>query len=96
MGLEAQADEAAGALSFGQQKLLSIAMLLMTDARLLVLDEPFAGLAPRMVRHISEVLLNLRTEGHAILLVEHKMDEATRISDETFVLEEGRLKPCTP
>lgn len=93
VGLETQADEAAGALSFGQQKLLSIAMLLMTDARLLVLDEPFAGLAPRMVRHISEVLVKLRDEGHSILLVEHNVAEATRISDQTFVLEEGRLKP---
>lgn len=89
--LAEQAGSTAGALSFGQQKLLNIAMLWMNNAELFVMDEPFAGVAPSMVDHVAEVLLNLRANGHSILLVDHNTTIATSISNATYLLRDGRL-----
>lgn len=91
VGLSARANDMAGSLSLGQQKLLSVAMLLMSDPELLLLDEPFAGVSPTMVLHIAEVLRALKARGHTILLIEHNTGVARSISDQILELRSGRM-----
>jgi len=92
IGLDGKLQETSGALSYGQQKLLSIGMLLMNDAKLLLLDEPFAGVNAKMVDAISDVLLRLKESGKTILLVEHNRTKATEISDKVLYLVKGRIE----
>lgn len=82
----------AGAMSGGEQQQLAIARALMADPRLLMLDEPSLGLAPRFVRMVMETLCDLRLEGHTILLVEQNVAEALRIADRVYVLQVGELR----
>lgn len=91
VGLTGKLQETAGSLSFGQQKLLSIGMLLMNDAELLILDEPFAGVNAKMVDHTSEVLASLKEQGKTIFLIEHNRVKAEKISDQVFTLEKGKI-----
>lgn len=81
----------AGSLSFGQQKLLSIGMLLMNEAELLIIDEPFAGVNSLMIDHISEVLLELKRQGRTICLIEHNRTKAEAISDRILTLAKGNV-----
>jgi len=92
IGLAGKLQKTAGALSYGQQKLLSIGMLLMNDAELLLLDEPFAGVNAKMVDAISELLLQLKERGKTVLLVEHNRSKATEISYKVLHLVKGRIQ----
>jgi branched-chain amino acid transport system ATP-binding protein len=84
-------DEPAGNLSGGQQQMLAIARGLMLQPRLLLLDEPSLGLAPRLVQDIFRVLAGLRESGAAILLVEQNARLSLAIADRGYVLERGRI-----
>jgi ABC-type branched-subunit amino acid transport system ATPase component len=77
-------------LSGGQRQMLAIARALMTDPRLLVLDEPTAGLAPKLVDEVFERLRQLAASGVAVLMVEQNAKGALRQSDRGVVLVEGR------
>ncbi|HEY6960199.1 MAG TPA: ABC transporter ATP-binding protein [Candidatus Limnocylindria bacterium] len=81
----------ASALSGGQQQILAIARGLMSRPRILMLDEPSLGLAPRVVREIFDVLTHLRSEGMSILLVEQNARDSLAIADHAYVLETGRI-----
>jgi len=96
VGLSSRANDMAGGLSLGQQKLLSISMLRMSDPQVLLLDEPFAGVAPTMVAHIASVLVKLKELGHAILLIEHNTTIAERISDQVMEMHNGRARTLKP
>ncbi|HLT25629.1 MAG TPA: ABC transporter ATP-binding protein [Zeimonas sp.] len=89
-GLAAQADREAGALSHGQKRQLEIAMCLATAPRVLVLDEPLAGMGAEESERMLSLLEGLKSE-HAILLVEHDMDAVFRVSDEITVMVNGRV-----
>jgi neutral amino acid transport system ATP-binding protein len=89
--LGSKSDRLAGSLSLGEKKLLSISMLLMNDARLLLLDEPFSGVNPDTIERISEILVELRGEGRAIFMIEHKIRFAEAISDHQFKIESHRI-----
>jgi branched-chain amino acid transport system ATP-binding protein len=78
-------------LSGGQQQQVAIARGLMSCPKMLLLDEPFVGLAPDMVEHVVEVLKRLRDEGLAILFIDQNVDLALAISDQLSVLESGRV-----
>jgi len=80
----------AAALSGGQKKLLEIGRALMAEPRLLLLDEPVAGVNPTLAREIGEHLRALVAEGITILLIEHQMDAISRLCDHVVVLAEGR------
>lgn len=90
IGLKEKREHHAGGLSYGQQKLLEIARCLASEPKLLLLDEPFAGLNPIMANKVAEVLTRLKNEGKTILLVEHNVGLVTRICDELVVLDYGK------
>src|SRR5262249_17434104 len=83
-------DSPAAELSGGQKKLLEIGRALMAEPRLILLDEPVAGVNPALSREIGEHLRALVAEGITILLIEHQMDAISRLCDHVVVLAEGR------
>ena len=80
-----------GVLSGGQQQMLAIGRCLMGNPRLLLLDEPSEGLAPRIVEHLGEQIDRLKQEGLAIVLAEQNLDFALALSDRVHVLEKGAI-----
>jgi neutral amino acid transport system ATP-binding protein len=90
--LDGHADEYAGVLSGGQRKLLDFARVLMAEPRLVLLDEPMAGVNPTLGRQLVEHVLRLRTEaGMTFLFVEHDLDIVMEASDGVIVMNEGRV-----
>jgi ABC-type branched-subunit amino acid transport system ATPase component len=90
VGLTDMADQPAGALSAGQQRLLTIARALATGGELLVLDEPGAGLNQVEKGQLAEVIGSLRADGKTIIFVEHDMTLVGRLADRLIVLADGR------
>ncbi|WP_234729936.1 branched-chain amino acid ABC transporter ATP-binding protein/permease [Acidocella facilis] len=90
VGLEQRAAEQCVNLSHGEQRLLEIAISLATDANLLLLDEPLAGLA-QADRQVVGALIRRLAEAHAVLLIEHDMDRVLTLSDRITVLHQGAL-----
>ena len=81
----------ARALSGGQQQMLAIGRALMSHPRLLLLDEPTLGLAPLIVRQIFAILRKLNQEGMTILLIEQNANQALKLSEYSYILENGRI-----
>ena len=85
-----------GTLSGGEQQMLAIGRALMLKPRLLILDEPSMGLAPKLVRAIFAIIRQIREEGLSILLVEQNARQALRIADRAYVLENGHIALSGP
>ena len=90
VGLEDRAAEPCANLSHGEQRLLEIAIALATDAKLLLLDEPLAGLA-EVDREVVGALIRQLAATHAVLLIEHDIDRVLALSDRITVLHQGRV-----
>ncbi len=88
-GLSAKAAVAAGALAFGQRRMVEIARAMATEPRLMLLDEPASGLNTRETDELARLIRKIRDKGITILLVEHDMTMVMDISDEIFVLHNG-------
>ncbi|MFV0482345.1 MAG: ABC transporter ATP-binding protein [Campylobacteraceae bacterium] len=82
----------AGNLSGGEQQMLAISRALMSEPKLLMLDEPSLGLAPKIVGEVFETIVRLRNEGITILLVEQNAFAALKISDYAYVMENGKIE----
>ena len=91
VGLENYADEQAGALSYGGQRLLEIVRALASDAKLLLLDEPVAGMNTKEKAEFDELLKRILDRGVTILMIEHDMELVMDICDYLYVLEYGKL-----
>ena len=89
--LDHMRDEYAGSLSGGQRKLLEMARALMTEPRLVMLDEPMAGVNPALKQSLNAHVRGLRDEGMTVLFVEHDMDMVHDISDWVIVMAEGQV-----
>jgi branched-chain amino acid transport system ATP-binding protein len=81
----------AGTLSGGEQQMLAIGRALVARPRLLLMDEPSLGLAPKFVTRIFQTLRELKQEGKTILLVEQNARQALQVADQAYVMERGRI-----
>ncbi len=81
----------AGTLSGGEQQMLAVGRALMASPKILMMDEPSLGLAPRLVKDIFDIIIMLREQGNTILLVEQNAKKALEIADYGYVLETGEL-----
>ncbi len=90
-GLEKMVQAQAGVLSGGQRKLLELSRALMTNPRMLLLDEPMAGVNPRLVETLLQHMLDVRDEGTTLLFVEHDMDVVAGMSDDVVCMATGRI-----
>ena len=88
--LAARAQQLGGVLSHGEKQWLEIGMLLMQDPRILLLDEPAAGMSDEETERTAELLLSLEGE-HSIIVVEHDMDFVASIARKVTVLHEGSV-----
>jgi branched-chain amino acid transport system ATP-binding protein len=91
VGLAHRAGEAAGALPYGEQRLVELAVALAARPRLLLLDEPAAGMTGTEKESVSRLILRVRAEGVTVFLVEHDMRVVMGISDRVIVLNHGRV-----
>ncbi|WP_235497120.1 MULTISPECIES: ABC transporter ATP-binding protein [unclassified Agreia] len=85
-----------GALSGGEQQMLAIGRALLTNPRLLVMDEPSEGLAPAVVDHLADVFRRVVSEGQAVLLVEQNLRFAAELCDRILVMVNGRIAADLP
>jgi len=81
----------AGALSGGQQQMLAVGQGIVRRPKLLILDEPSAGLAPVLIDRVLEVVESLRAKGAAILLIEQAVEKALRVADRVYVMVHGKI-----
>jgi branched-chain amino acid transport system ATP-binding protein len=89
--LRERQNQLSGTLSGGEQQMLAISRALMSQPRMLLLDEPSLGLAPLVIRDIFDAIRNLRKEGLTILLVEQMAKQALGVADRAYVLEVGKI-----
>jgi branched-chain amino acid transport system ATP-binding protein len=81
-------------LSGGQQKMVALARALMAGTRMLLLDEPFEGLAPALARRLAEVLANLKSEGISVLIAESNEVHVVDLLSHAFRIERGSVSPA--
>lgn len=80
-----------GQLSGGERQMLAVGRALMIDPELILMDEPSEGLAPVMVQHLEEIVIDLRKAGLSILLVEQNLYSALATSERIYVLDTGKI-----
>jgi len=86
-----QRDDQAGSLSHGQKQWLEVAMVLVQKPRLLLLDEPVAGMTQKERLHTGELITNIALEGTTVLVIEHDMDFVRRFAHKVTVMHEGKI-----
>jgi branched-chain amino acid transport system ATP-binding protein len=89
--LKTRSNQKAGSLSGGEQQMLAIGRAVMSQPRMLMLDEPSMGLSPLMVKHMFELIKVLHTQKSTILLVEQNVYQSLRIAERAYVLKNGKI-----
>jgi branched-chain amino acid transport system ATP-binding protein len=89
--LKERFEQRAGTMSGGEQQMLAIGRALMSKPKLLLLDEPSLGLAPIIIQQIFDIIEQLRKDGVTIFLVEQNANQALKLADRGYVLENGRI-----
>ncbi|AGA70453.1 amino acid/amide ABC transporter ATP-binding protein 2, HAAT family [Desulfitobacterium dichloroeliminans LMG P-21439] len=89
--LEERSKQPGKKLSGGEQQMLAIGRAMMTEPDLLLMDEPFEGLAPTIIKEIGEKIFNLKNSGLSILLVEQNIRFATKIADFIYIMNKGKI-----
>ena len=89
--LKERFDQRAGTMSGGEQQMLAIGRALMSKPQLLLLDEPSLGLAPIIIQQIFDIIEQLRKDGVTVFLVEQNANQALKLADRAYVLENGRI-----
>ena len=89
--LEERRFQLAGTMSGGEQQMLALGRAMMTDCRVILLDEPSMGLSPLLVKEVFRVIKEINAKGTTILLVEQNANMALKIADRGYVLENGRI-----
>ncbi len=90
--MEERRDQLAGTLSGGEQQMCAIGRALMSGPKLLLLDEPSAGLAPVVVQSIMQMVKRICAEGYTVLIVEQNIRQVLKVVDRAYLLETGRIK----
>lgn len=90
--LDDRKKQLADTLSGGERQMLAIARSLMTRPKLILLDEPSSGLAPRIVSRVFEFVRKIKAQGYAILMVEQNVRKALQLSDRAYLMESGRVQ----
>ncbi|MFA4917949.1 MAG: ABC transporter ATP-binding protein [Thermodesulfovibrionales bacterium] len=91
VGLREKADDLAGSLSYGQQKLLSLACCFALEPSVLLLDEPVAGVNQEMIINILTLIRRLKETGIAVFFIEHNLGAVMEVSDRLIVMDEGSI-----
>lgn len=91
VGLSGKENSPAESLSFGQQKLLAIARLLTGGHKILLLDEPTAGVNPAMIKPLLKLIEKIVEDGRTVVFIEHNMTVVLKISDWLYFLDEGKI-----
>jgi branched-chain amino acid transport system permease protein len=91
VGLADHAEKLAGALAFGDQKLLALARVLATEADVLLLDEPASGIDMEWIERMLEAIVRVRDEGKSVCIVEHNLHVVEQIADSIYFMEAGRV-----
>jgi branched-chain amino acid transport system ATP-binding protein len=95
VGLSSQAETAAGSLAHGDKRRLELAMVLAGDSRVILLDEPMAGVSVENVEELVELIRSVHVEeGKTVLMVEHHIEVITGLADRIAVMHHGRLLAC--
>jgi branched-chain amino acid transport system ATP-binding protein len=90
--LDERKKQLADTMSGGERQMLAIARSLMSRPRLILLDEPSSGLAPRVVSRVFEFVRRIKSQGYSILMVEQNVRKALRLSDRAYLMESGRTQ----
>jgi branched-chain amino acid transport system ATP-binding protein len=85
-------NQLAGTMSGGEQQMCAIGRALMSDPKLLLLDEPSAGLAPVVVQQVFELVKRIRTNGLTVLIVEQNVQQVLRVVDRAYLMEAGSIR----
>ena len=94
--LQERRDQLAGTLSGGEQQMCAIGRALMSGPKLLLMDEPSAGLAPVIVRQVFDLVKRIRSEGYTVLIVEQNIQQVLRVVDRAYLLDVGAIKLSGP
>jgi branched-chain amino acid transport system ATP-binding protein len=89
--LDERKKQLADTLSGGERQMLAIARCLMSRPKLILLDEPSSGLAPRVVSRVLDFVHQIKSQGYAILMVEQNVRKALKLSDRAYLMESGRV-----
>ena len=90
MGIEEKADDLVEDLSYGQQKMISLACCLASGADLLLLDEPVAGINPELIEKILKIIKKLQKAGKTFVLIEHNIEAVMQVCDRVIFMDEGK------